>query len=357
MSGINIRAAWAQLSDQSRCTALMLALVALWVFGALIMASIYPDASTDSKNAASAYFRHAARNGSMFLYVCALIWLIKFMRDVRGVSMSAHVRSAVTNNPLALPKLFGKIAIALSGFALFIFSYSTVKTRIPEIIPYAFDETFMSWDRALFFGHDPWTVFAWIYEIPTLIYAMDFIYDIWAVLLVGIWTLCFILTKPAAAARFRFPLALMLTWFIGGNIAAIFMSSAGPCYYGAVTELADPYAVQMAILSDLSTHSFLRAVTYQDMLWEVYESPSLGLGGISAMPSMHCATSFLFVLLAWKHKVLRYAALVFFIFILISSVVLAWHYLVDGLVAVPIAGAAWWMAGQGLKSVLKEPLK
>lgn len=349
MRGFNARAIWARQSDHMRCAALIVALIVLWVIAAQIMSVIYPDIAAQSANSGSApaqYLGHAVRNGSMFLYVCALVYLAKLLRDSKDTGLAEHIKGTWGADRYSVPKLLGNTALGLITFGLFIFSYSTIKTRIPEMIPYRWDEAFMNWDRALFLGNDPWVVFAWMYDSPALIYAMDFIYDIWAVLLVGVWTLCFILTKPAAAIRFRFPLALLLTWFIGGNIAATLMSSAGPCYYGAITGLADPYAGQMAILAELSAQSELRATAYQGILWQVYESPSLGLGGISAMPSMHCATSFLFVLLTWKNKILRYAALSFFTFILIASVVLAWHYLVDGLVAMPIALFSWWAAGK-----------
>ena len=180
---------------------------------------------------------------------------------------------------------------------------------------------------------------------------MDAVYDMWAGILVGTWALCFVAYNYPAHVRFRFPLALLMTWFIGGNIMAILLSSAGPCYYGAVTGLSDPYAQQLATLAALDAESTLRAVRYQEILWSVYESPSLGLGGISAMPSMHCATSALLVLFAWNKPVLRVISLLFFGFIFISSFVLAWHYAVDGVLAVPVAIFAWWCAGRILRVI------
>jgi hypothetical protein len=248
--------------------------------------------------------------------------------------------------PVKLLITAGKLILGFATFSIFLFSYSTIKTRIPEMAVYGWDESFSQLDRILFFGNDPWAVFSWIYEIPALLRGMDFIYDVWAVILVGTWTLCFVTTKHKASVRYRFPIALLLTWFIGGNILAVLLSSAGPCYYGAVTGLVDPYAAQMAALSAIDAASPLRAFQYQEILWSVYESESLGLGGISAMPSMHCATSFLLVLLAWNKKALRYLALAFFSFILITSFMLAWHYAVDGLLAVPIALICWNIAGR-----------
>jgi hypothetical protein len=69
---------------------------------------------------------------------------------------------------------------------------------------------------------------------------------------------------------------------------------------------------------------------------------------------MHCATSFLLVCLAWHNKIMRYAALAFFAFIFVASFVLAWHYAVDGMLAVPVALGSWWVAGFILRRVLRQ---
>lgn len=314
---------------------------------------MHPDmGASASPSATGSYLKYAIRNGGLFLTVCAIIYIFKVMRDSGDQNIAPYVRERLSVPARSYVRFIASLIFGLLSFGVFMYAYSTIKTRIPEFAPFRWDEAFMLGDRALFLGHDPWTLFAWIYEAPALLYAMDFIYDVWAVILVGTWTLCFIYRGHSAQTRFRFPLALLLTWFIGGNILAIVLSSAGPCYYGAVTGLDDPYAAQLVSLSALSEASPLRAVTYQELLWSVYESPSLGFGGISAMPSMHCATSFLLVLLAWRRKALRYAAISFFMFILISSFVLAWHYALDGIVAIPIALACWWLAGKILTRLL-----
>lgn len=329
-------------------------LLLAWFLFARFLVYLYPDGQSGSASAFTNYAKYAARNGGFFLFFCGLIGLWKVTKDSGDKPLAQHLSEkwqSADMSPLALPI---KLIIALSSFALFIFTYSTVKTRIPEIEPYGWDEFFWRLDRILFFGNDPWTLFAWLYEFPLIIRVMDFIYDIWAVIMVGVWAMCFMHKSVPAEKRFQFPLALMLTWLIGGNLLAITFSSAGPCYFGAITGLTDPYAAQMSALTVLDEQSTLRAVRYQDILWQVYESPSLGLGGISAMPSMHCATSFLLILLAWGKKPLRYAAMIFFAFIFIASFVLAWHYAVDGLLAVPVALISWFSAGYVLKRVMKD---
>jgi len=135
------------------------------------------------------------------------------------------------------------------------------------------------------------------------------------------------------------------------------MSSAGPVYYENVTGLVSPYAEQIAHLTAVNAEYPLRAFEYQATLWYIYESPTIGLGGISAMPSMHCASAFLLVLMFGKNPYLRTAFIGFFVLILITSFVLAWHYAVDGLLAIPISYGCWKLAGWLVKKVTPEEEK
>lgn len=331
-------------SAEARAITLIIGAIFAWLCIATIFTLIYPDTSTASLDAGLSYLGYAARNGLSFIFLFGCFALLRFTHKSGDVPIVKAVSTHYAAHKSAYFKAPLRFGLGLITFAPFIYAYSTLKTRIPEVVPYSWDVAFYKMDKALFFGRDPWTLFAWIYDMPAVLRVMDFVYDAWAMIMVGTWTLCFLMIKYSAKVRFQFPLALLLTWFIGGNILAMLLSSAGPVYYGAVTGLADPYAAQMAQLSAAGGADSLRALIYQDILWGVYESPSLGLGGISAMPSMHCATSFLLVLLAWSRPVLRYVALAFFTFILISSFVLAWHYAVDGLLAIPIALTCWWLA-------------
>ena len=238
--------------------------------------------------------------------------------------------------------------IGLASFALFMLAYTTIKTLIPAIAPFAWDEALWRLDRALFLGNDPWTLFQGLYAYPALIRALDVTYDVWAGILVGGWVLAFVLKRPVAE-RYRFAVAVLLTWFIGGTLFALVFSSAGPCYYGAVTGLTDPYVAQMAILEAVGGDMPLRAVGYQQALWEIHANPGTGVAGISAMPSMHCATAFLLVLWFWPNRIARILSLAFFAVIFVSAFVLAWHYAVDGVVGAVIAFAAWGLAGRLLR--------
>jgi PAP2 superfamily len=331
--------------------------VSAWFFLALLSAYFIPDTTTNTVQNSTQYLDFVVRNGQFYLtFVLALI-PIKILRASKNTDRGQSVFPIFKTQFkiwLAGPKkeAFGIPAyfiMAMAVFAVYLFSFSTIKTRIPDMVPYMWDDLFMRMDRAIFLGKDPWQYFALLYEYPKIILVMDFIYDFWAVLLVSTWFFSLRYGGQNKTQRFQFVLALLLTWFIGGNILAIFMSSGGPVYYEALTGLPSSYSDQMALLSTINTQTPLRAFEYQQLLWQIYESPSVGLGGISAMPSMHCASSFLLFLMFGKTAFTRLVLGGFFLLIFVSSFVLAWHYAVDGLFVLPITYGCWRLAGWILK--------
>jgi PAP2 superfamily len=80
--------------------------------------------------------------------------------------------------------------------------------------------------------------------------------------------------------------------------------------------------------------------------WKNSGSSQLG-AGISAMPSMHVSMACLFTLLAWRvSKVAGMLLFVFLVVIQIGSVVLAYHYAIDGYVSLIATPAIWWASGR-----------
>ncbi|MEM1086544.1 MAG: phosphatase PAP2 family protein [Pseudomonadota bacterium] len=328
--------------------------LAVWACIALLFATAFPDTSTDLVNNASAFSGYVTRNATFFLFGFVILSAFRFLQDSRGKDSATYIREAYSRNParfLGIPVMLG---LSLVSFAVFMLVYSTIKTRIPEILPFAWDQTFAAWDKAVFFGHDPWRLFEWVYDVPVIVRTVDFIYDFWALFLVGSWVVCFISREQSLQRRLQYCLALILTWFIGGNLLALLFSSAGPCYYHEVYAGSTYYADQMAHLNAIGD---LRALDHQAMLWSAYSSSSLGLGGISAMPSMHCATAFLFILMFGQSGMWRILTVTLFVIIFLGSFILAWHYALDGVLAMLVAYACWRLAGYIARYILRDPAK
>jgi hypothetical protein len=89
----------------------------------------------------------------------------------------------------------------------------------------------------------------------------------------------------------------------------------------------------------------LGVIDTQLLLWDGYQGKGLRLG-ISAMPSMHNASAFLFALTCWHlNRKLGIALFIFTGMILLGSVHLAWHYAIDGYIGFAIALLSWWVSG------------
>src|SRR5262245_18948712 len=100
--------------------------------------------------------------------------------------------------------------------------------------------------------------------------------------------------------RMQFLLTQVLIWAVLGNLVATAFSSAGPCYYGRVVGLPDPFAPLMEYLRRADEISSVTALFVQEKLWEAYLDPNTGVWyGIAAMPSLHVAIPFCYTLLSF----------------------------------------------------------
>jgi hypothetical protein len=245
----------------------------------------------------------------------------------------------------------GNVFHSVLAFTPLMISFAGLKEQIPNIEPFSWDKTFMQWDRVLGFGQLPWERIQPLVGHPVILAALNFNYDLWFILMFG----CLFWQAFAARGgllRMQFLLAFAFAWFIGGNVLAVFFSSAGPCFYGHLFH-HDPYAAQMAYLRATNQNWPIWSLQVQDMLWQAHVKGGGAVSGISAMPSMHVMSSVLMTLLAWRtNKWLGIWFTAFTSLIVIGSVALAWHYFVDSIAAVALALAFWAMAGAVAKAAL-----
>jgi hypothetical protein len=214
------------------------------------------------------------------------------------------------------------------------------------VAPFAWDETFLRWDRWLHGGTDPWRLLQPLLggTLPTAV--IDALYYGWipGMLLVFCWQIG---TTKRAALRMRFLSSFLLCWIVIGTVLAMALSSAGPIYFGRITGLPDPYQPLLAHLHRVAGEVPLFVLSTQDMLWQAYQHRATTVGGgISAMPSMHVAIAVLMALFGWRLG--RRAGILFTAFAVITmlgSVHLGWHYAVDGYLAGIVAALIWCAVG------------
>ncbi|MGI9288337.1 MAG: phosphatase PAP2 family protein [Pseudomonadales bacterium] len=222
--------------------------------------------------------------------------------------------------------------------------------------PFYLDPWLAEFDAVLHGGYQAWelthaiVVGADATFIVAVIYAVGWFVVMWGFLF---WQTCR-LHRPVE--RQQFFTAFVLCWVVLGAVAALFLSSAGPCYYADVTGMGDLYAPLMdrltAIQNELVLHedfrrTGLRALDTQGVLWESYTTGEVIVGaGISAMPSMHVAIATLCALTAWQaNRIFGCIMIVYVLVIVFGSVHLAWHYAVDAYFAIIGTFIIWHFSG------------
>lgn len=273
-----------------------------------------------------------------------LMWRLVYMRvrvpaaEQRGW-LKADIKRAMTD-----PERMISGGVALVLMIVVLVSFGQLKRLIPIIQPFSWDETFVALDQALHFGLDPWQIAHAIAGAPLVITAITGAYNFWMFLLY--FSLIFACFSTAhRAARMQYLVAFILTWAIGGNLIATAFSSAGPVYMERLG-LGEHFTPLMELLSAHAASQPLTVIETQNLLWDFYAAPD-SMNGISAFPSMHVASTVLMAAYARAYN-RRFGQImaVFAGVIMLGSVLLAWHYAVDGYAGALIALACWWIAGR-----------
>ncbi|MEM7700691.1 MAG: phosphatase PAP2 family protein [Pseudomonadota bacterium] len=223
--------------------------------------------------------------------------------------------------------------------------FSKMKAAIPLFTDYTWDDTFVAWDRAIFFGYDAWEVLQPVIGFPVVTAFLALLYQLWFLLLYP-GVMFFAFARVDHDVRRQFFLTYFLSWTLIGGAMATWLASVGPCFVGPM--LGDTrFDDQMAYLNAANEQIPIMTLPVQEMLLEWFAAAENGLGsGITAMPSMHCAIAFLYWI-AMRRISARWGAFfgIFFFITWVSSVHLAYHYAVDGLVSMIAVGALWKASG------------
>lgn len=264
-----------------------------------------------------------------------------------GALLLFVIRLALQSQPNPIPLILEQVRIRLTVnyimecvaplFVTFTFmgAFSSMKALIPKVNPYSWDSILSKADRGLFMGVDPWRITHMVVG-PAGTAFLDTVYALWGPLMAAVLFGVSLFASPTFKRRFF--LAFVATWIILGLLVATAMSSAGPCF---LEMLGDPAAAHYRGLFPLRNapgaefaESYL-AQSYRDG----HETLAIG---ISAFPSLHVSVSALYVVAFWRSgPIARAATMTFYFLILLGSVHLGWHYLVDGLFGTAGVVAIW----------------
>lgn len=338
------------------------ALVGLYVIAGYIVAIIFH--ATDFYNPVM-YVDTSAQ--FTWVFFCSYVifwglWALYSMVFIRPPKLRVYLWADLQKNALNKERLMRALPVFVTCIFL-LSTFTSLKTMIPYVNGFKWDTVFSAWDANIHGGIDPWRLLQPIIGHPYVTMAINLVYNMWlAVLYVVLFVQLLSLKDPHT--RMQFFYTLTLCWALIGSLLAMLFSSGGPCYYAAITGL-DHYKPLMDYLYSIGSNgeswallsgpnNTLWALTSQEYLWNEYITKAHnGIGaGISAMPSVHVSTAFLFMLVGWRsNKFWKIVSAAFFAFIMIGSVHLAWHYAIDGYVAIILTWILWRLSGCFLRKI------
>ena len=230
-------------------------------------------------------------------------------------------------------------------------SFTSLKQALVHLVPYTWDRQFHNLDVALH-GGPAWQLAGPLLH-PAVLRMLDHVYLAWFP--VQVFFVLGVMWAPSSRWRTRCLLTYALVWIVMGNLAAAFMGAGGPCYFTHfVPGAAHPYASLWQVLEPLS----LNAQVGQRLVLEGTLSDQWSpFTGISAMPSLHVAVAAYLACVAVNTRwwAIRLAGVTYAVFIFVASVLLGWHYAIDGYVGAIGGCALWWAVGQWLVSDVTGP--
>jgi hypothetical protein len=255
---------------------------------------------------------------------------------------ASHREPRPTKRLMSEIPYMSSFAVGVLLAALQISVLTWTKVMLPIASPFWADVMLANLDHTLFHT-DVWIIahqlFGWAAPL------IDRAYIAWLPLKLG--TFVVLLCMPESKWKSR---ALLSDFIMMATVALsqYLLSSAGPIFY-------DQLGLGLRF-SSMPIEPWV--ATAKNYLWQDYLRSGGNIGsGISAMPSLHVAGS-LWIALVWAsyRRNLGPPAYCYFALIVIGSVLLGWHYAVDGIAAILIAIAAWVLAGRLLsRSSSAEP--
>lgn len=253
----------------------------------------------------------------------ALLWLTLTIVVVALHTFVIVVGMGLRGQSRPIATLFGMLErkqtiVVVLGSLLFAFNlafFCMIKPQLGQLVDFSADPVLADIDHYIF-GTDPWRLLEWFnHEKLSIIYHRGWF--LWLA-----FVLYTLLKQPASEEKDRLIVSYILMWSIFGPLVHLLAPAAGPVFYDELG-LGNRF-----IELDQSS----RSLAVANYLWTGYINKEFNpAGGISAMPSLHLATMFWSIIAVRRSRWLTFS-IVFTAYIFVGSIVIGWHYAIDGIV-------------------------
>ena len=265
----------------------------------------------------------------MYLIIHAALMALQTRRKKEdSILFGPAWRKKLKTNYFQWQKLFNLIKVLIL-LKLTLVIYCNIKQAIPLINSNMYDYLFQNLDRISHLGINPNTLTVKLLGNHYIAGFLDRIYISWY--LTKPMVLAYFAIIPDRSTHIRFFTCYFAMWIFGG-LTALALPSLGPIYMNAewFANLNIPFANKLqALLLKHYSAALLNPEKYKVFIYE----------GIAAFPSLHVGIIALFAFFIWKIN--RKAGIAMFVYVAliqIGSVLLGWHYAIDGYFGI---GLAW----------------
>lgn len=245
------------------------------------------------------------------------------------------------------PERVAGLLIVLLPLAFVLAGFTAMKVYVGHLRPFDLDRPIIEWTRALTGGELPWQYLMGWFGAPWAIKLLDSIYYLWFPILAATFILQ-LLAVRRPHLRLQFITTLALNWGLLGTFGAMAFASAGPAFLPDLWGTPTPFDGLLQHLRAINTSEHgLMALAVQNGLWSIFSlKGDIAGAGISAMPSIHVAMATTLALLGWRlGRLWGIAYTLFAVAIFIGSIMLAFHYALDGIAGAAAAFLIWTASG------------
>ena len=211
--------------------------------------------------------------------------------------------------------------------------YAQVHNYIPLVNPHNYDTTLAAWDRAIF-GVNPTQ---WIYRFahPALTEYFQIWYNFFQIMLV---VPAIVFYREGKMREFRITAMTLLFGFYVSYLLYFVMPAIGPRF-----EVHDFWATDRELPGLLLTQPFRDFINAGNGITPDMVNP-YDVVNRDCMPSGHTMMSVLGILLAWRYRSRwRWFITIGGISVVISTIYLRYHYMVDLMAGLTLAFVVYWL--------------